>query len=89
MDNNQFYLIIGVPTFTVILAWLSNRADINRLSDKLDANVAKLNERIDKLTESHHKDIENLMESHHKDNVALMGYMVPLHERMAKLEPRN
>ncbi len=78
MNDTQLYLSIGIPTPKVILTWLSNRSDFNRLSDKLDANVAKLNDRIDKLNESHHK-----------DNLALMGYMVPLHERMAKLEQRN
>jgi hypothetical protein len=36
MNNSQLYLIIGVPTLTVILAWLSNRSDINRLNDKMD-----------------------------------------------------
>jgi hypothetical protein len=36
MNNTQLYLSIGVPTLTVILAWLSNRSDINRLNDKVD-----------------------------------------------------
>jgi hypothetical protein len=36
MNNMQLYLSIGVPTLTVILAWLSNRSDINRLNDKVD-----------------------------------------------------
>jgi hypothetical protein len=34
MNNTQLYL--GVPTLTVVLAWLSNRSDINRLNDKVD-----------------------------------------------------
>jgi hypothetical protein len=33
--------------------------------------------------------IDASIEAHHKDNLALMGYMVPLHERMAKLESRS
>ena len=36
MNNLQLYLAIGIPTGTVILAWLSNKADINRLNDKVD-----------------------------------------------------
>lgn len=36
MNNTQLYLSIGVPTFAVLLAWVSNRADINRLNDKVD-----------------------------------------------------
>jgi len=36
MNNIQVYLSIGIPTLTVILAWLSNRSDNNRLNDKID-----------------------------------------------------
>jgi hypothetical protein len=78
MNNTQLYLTIGIPTLTVILAWLSNRSDLNRLNDKVDAMNERLSGRIDAA-----------IDAHHKDNMALMGYMVPLHERMAKLEPRN
>lgn len=36
MTNTQLYLAIGIPSILVILSWLSNRSDINRLSDKID-----------------------------------------------------
>jgi hypothetical protein len=36
MNNTQLYLSIGIPTLTVILAWVSNRSDNNRLNDKVD-----------------------------------------------------
>jgi hypothetical protein len=78
MNNTQLYLIIGIPTMTVILAWLSNRSDINRVNDKLD-----------RLAETLRAEMTALRTDHHKDNMALMGYMVPLHERMAKLESHN
>ena len=78
MNNVQLYLTIGIPTLTVILAWVSNRSDNNRTNDK-----------IDRLTESLHAEMTALRNDHHKDNLALMGYMVPLHERMAKLESHN
>ena len=78
MNNTQLYLSIGVPTLTVILAWLSNRSDINRLNDK-----------VDRLAESLRAEMTAIRNDHHKDNLTLMGYMVPLHERMAKLEPRG
>jgi len=78
MNNTQLYLSIGVPTVTVILAWLSNRSDINRLNDK-----------VDRLTESLRAEMVSLRNDQHKDNMALMGYMIPLHERMAKLETRS
>ncbi len=78
MNNTQLYLSIGVPTLTVILAWLSNRSDINRLNDK-----------VDRLSESLRSEMTAIRNDHHKDNMVLMGYMVPLHERMAKLEPHS
>ena len=78
MNNTQLYLSIGVPTLTVILAWLSNRSDISRLNDK-----------VARLAETLRAEMSAIRGDHHKDNMALMGYMVPLHERMAKLEPRN
>jgi len=36
MNNTQLYLSIGIPTVTVILAWLASRADNHRLNDKID-----------------------------------------------------
>ena len=74
MNNTQLYLSIGVPTLTVILAWLSNRSDMNRLNDK-----------VDRLAENLRAEMTAMRNDHHKDNLALMGYMVPLHQRMAKL----
>lgn len=31
MNDTQLYLSIGIPTITVILAWLSNKSDISSL----------------------------------------------------------
>ena len=78
MNNTQLYLSIGIPTFTVVLAWLSNRADMNRMGDRLNQRIDTLDGRIDAMSKSHHEDMK-----------MLMGYMVPLHERMAKLEARD
>lgn len=82
MSNIQLYLTIGVPSsvaliswITVILAWLSNRSDINRLNDK-----------VDHLGETLRAEMVAMRNDHHKDNMALMGLMVPLHERMARVE---
>lgn len=36
MTNQQLYLAIGIPSVLIILAWLSNRSDLNRVSDKVD-----------------------------------------------------
>lgn len=78
MNNTQLYLTVGIPTVTVILAWLANRTDHNRLNDK-----------VDRLAETLRAEMVAIRNDHHKDNLALMGYMVPLHERMAKLESQK
>ena len=89
MNNMQLYLSIGIPTLSVILAWLSNRSDINRLNDKVDRLGESLNAKMDNQATSLRAELIALRNDHHKDNLTLMGYMVPLHERMAKLESRN
>ena len=78
MNNIQFYLSIGVPTFAVLLAWLSNRSDLNRLADRLDGKIERFDAKLDKLAEQQHKDA-----------MMLQSYMIPLHERMARLEHSN
>jgi len=78
MNNIQLYLTIGIPTITIVLAWISNRSDNHRTNDK-----------IDRLGESLRAELVALRNDHHKDNLALMGYMIPLHERMARLESQN
>jgi hypothetical protein len=92
MNNIQLYLTIGIPSFvaliswvTVILAWLSNRTEMNRMGDKFD----RLNEKVDSLADSLRAEMVLLRNDHHKDNLALMGLMIPLHERMARLESSN
>ena len=85
MNNNQLYLAIGLPTLaslctltTVIIGWFLFRSDLNRASDKLGARIDKVEERLEAMNKAHHEDMK-----------MLMGYMVPLHERMAKLESRD
>ena len=96
MNNIQLYLSIGIPTLTVILAWLSNRSDINRLNDKMDRMGESLNTKMDNQGSSLRAEMSSLRSEmislrndHHKDNLTLMSYMVPLHERMAKLESQS
>ncbi len=78
MNNTQLYIAVALPMLTVILAWLANRSDINRLSEKLDRNM-----------ESLRAELVAIRNDHHKDMVSMMSYMVPLHERMAKIEARE
>ena len=62
MNNTQLYLSIGIPTLTVILAWLSNRFDINRLNDKVDRLVETLRAEINALRREIHSDMVPLHE---------------------------
>jgi hypothetical protein len=78
LNNTQLYIAVALPMLTVILAWLANRSDINRLSEKLDRNM-----------ESLRAELVAIRNDHHKDMVSMMSYMVPLHERMAKIEARE
>ena len=61
MNNTQLYLTIGVPTFMVLLAWLSN---MNRIADRLEG-------KIDKLAESLRNEMTNLRREIHSDMVPL------------------
>ena len=80
MNNMQLYLSIGIPTLTIILAWLSNRSDINRLNDKVDRLGENLNTKIESQGTSLRSEMSglrsemiSLRNDHHKDNLALMG----------------
>ncbi len=78
MNNTQLYLSIGLPIMVFILTWLANRAEMNRHIDRIDRNL-----------ESVRSELAAIRNDHHKDLVSLMSYMVPLHERMAKLESQK
>ena len=78
MNNTQLYLSIGIPTLTVLLAWLSNRSDINRLNDKVDRLGETLRSDMGSLRDSLRAEMTAMRNDHHKDNMVLMRYMVPL-----------
>jgi len=74
MNDTQLYIAIGIPSLLVIL----NMIQANRLSDKMGRVSEQLSAKIDRLAEQQHKDAFNLM-----------GYMVPLHERLAVVEAKQ
>jgi hypothetical protein len=82
MHNTQLYLAIGLPIMTVMLTWLASRAENNRNTDRIDRNIESLRADIGALK----SEVIAIRNDHHKDFVSLMSYMVPLHERMAKIE---
>jgi hypothetical protein len=78
LNNTQLYLSIGLPMLTIILTWLASRTELNRQIDRIDRSMETLRTELIAIRNDHHKDL-----------VGLMGYMVPLHERMAKIESQN
>ncbi len=78
MNNTQLCLSIGLPMLTIILTWLASRTELNRQIDRIDRSIETLR-----------TELVSIRNDHHKDLVSLMGYMVPLHERMAKIESQN
>lgn len=89
MNNTQLYLAIGLPMLTVILTWLASRAELNRNVDRIDRTLESMRNEITRENASLHAELVAIREDHHRDFVALMGYMVPLHERMAKIESQK
>ncbi len=89
MNNLQLYLAIGIPTITVILAWLSSRADNHRLNDKVD----RLNDKVDRLGETLRSEMTALRTDISKDFVAFRREihqdMIVLHERVVKVETKQ
>ena len=86
MNNLQLFLTIGVPTFAVLLAWLSNRSDIHRLADRID----KVSERMDKVSEKIDAQMIALRREVHDDFVAfrkeITADLLLLHERVVRVE---
>jgi hypothetical protein len=82
MNDTPLYLSIGIPTMTVILAWLSNRTDINRLNDK-----------VDKLGDALRAEMIAFRGEIHKEMIAFRrevhGDLMMLHERVVKVETRQ
>ncbi len=82
MNNTQLYLTIGVPTFAVILAWLSNRADINRLNDKVGRLGDSLRAEMIAFRHESHEAMIAFRREMHED-------LLMLHERVVKVETRQ
>ena len=82
MNNTQLYLSIGVPTLAVILAWLSNRSDINRLNDKVDRLAETLRAEMTALRVDISRDMVAFRRKIHED-------LMVLHERVVKVETRQ
>jgi peptidoglycan hydrolase CwlO-like protein len=89
MNNIQLYLSIGVPTFAVLLAWLSNKSDIKdsekRLTSKIEGVESRLESKIDKVDSR----IDTLRSEMNGLRKEIYEALIPLHERTAKLEARN
>ena len=104
MNNMQLYLTIGIPTLTVILAWVSSRSETNRLNDKMDKLADTLRGEMKELTAVLRGEMKDLRTSLHGELNDLGGSMrgemitfrrevhsdlILLHERVVKVETRQ
>jgi predicted DNA-binding ArsR family transcriptional regulator len=100
MNNTQLYLAIGLPTLaslctltTVIIGWFLSRADLNRLSDKIDKHVDSLRADMGSLNDSLRTEMTALRIEMNRDMVAFRkevhGDLIMLHERVVKVETRQ
>ena len=93
MNNTQLYLSIGIPTLTVILAWLSNRSDINCLNDKVDRLGDSLRAEMTTFRRGTH---ESMLDFRRESHEATIGFrrevhedLLMLHERVVRVETRQ
>jgi len=78
MNDTQLYLSIGIPTVTVILAWLSNKADMSAFRSELNALRAEMKADNSALR----AEMINLRKE-------IYEALIPLHERMAVIEVKQ
>ena len=95
MNNTQLYLTIGIPSFvalfswvTVILAWLSNRSDINRINDKLDKQGDALWGGIDKIGDGLRSEMRELRAEMSRRFDAVDAELRYFHGSIGKLDAR-
>jgi TolA-binding protein len=81
MTNVQFYLAIGLPSFLVVLSWISNRSDAAQLRSEIAAVRGEVNQL--------RGEFNQLRSDMHKDMMQLLTQMVTLHERVAVFESRQ
>jgi peptidoglycan hydrolase CwlO-like protein len=93
MNNTQLYLTIGVPSFvaliswiTVILAWLSNKADIRDSETRLSSKIDKVESNIEHKIEKVDGRVDTLRGEMNGLRKEIYEALIPLHERMARLE---
>jgi sensor domain CHASE-containing protein len=79
MNDTQLYLSIGIPTVTVILAWLSNKADMNTLRSEVKADNSALRAEFKAEINALRAEMMNLRKE-------IYEALIPLHERMAVIE---
>jgi hypothetical protein len=72
MTNVQFYLAIGLPSFLVILSWLSNRSDAAQLRAEISGVRNELGREIGGLR----NEVNTLRSEMHKDMLQLLTQMV-------------
>jgi hypothetical protein len=88
VTNLQLLLSIGIPSFLVVLSWISNNARFTALEARitsLESRILGLENRMTAL-ESH---LNEAIMSQHRDSLEIMRNMASLHERVALVEARQ
>jgi len=84
MNDTQLYLSIGIPTVTVILAWLSNKADMSAFRSELNALRAQMKADNSALRAEFKAEINALRAEMMNLRKEIYEALIPLHERMAR-----
>ncbi len=82
MTNLQLLLSIGIPSFLVVLSWLSNNS-------RLDAHDKRFDEmewRLDEMERRFEVWFQDVIMAQHRDALEIMRNMTALHERVAVVE---
>ena len=88
MTNVQLWLAIGIPSFLIVLAWLSNSARVGGIDSRFD-RVDKLLDALDRRLDAHDHRFDDVIANSHKDALEIMRSMTALHERVAVVEAKQ
>lgn len=86
MNDSQLYLSIGIPTVTVVLAWLSNKSDMNALRAEMNDLRKEMKADNSALRAEMKADNSALRAEMHNLRKEIYEALIPLHERMAVIE---
>lgn len=67
MTDSQLFLSIGIPSFLIVLSWISNNVRFNGIDKRIDA--------VERRLDGHEKRFDELQSANHKDALEIMRSM--------------